>query len=135
GQPGDDGLRLSGELGPFALSARQADEYLVLLRVVVRLDHGSPRGLVDDGADAVDLRGVREPEDELRPALELDAVADAVEAHVGQAAEREEDAQGNEDLRLAEKIVMRVLQDLHGGPRCSGWRPGAGPGPTRRGSG
>jgi len=53
-------------------------------------------------------------QDQLRAAGELDAVADAARRDRGDAGQDEQRAQGDEVLRLAQEVEVRIVQDLHG---------------------
>jgi hypothetical protein len=112
----EDGLGARAQVRLVRARVGQADEDLVLGGVVVGLDGRAGRHLVHGRAHAVHFGPVLEARDELRAPGELHAVTDALRRDVGDPAQDEGGAQREQDLRLAEEVVVRVLQELHGGP-------------------
>ena len=108
-----DGLGLGGEVGVGATLVRQADEHLVLRRVVVGLDGGAGGHLVHRLSHLVHVRPALEARDDLGARGELHPVAHPVGRDVGHAGQDEGEADPHEDLGLAQELVVRVLQDLH----------------------
>ena len=86
---------------------------LFSLGVAVGLDHGARRDLPDGIADPVGVRRFLELQHELSPARELDAVAQVARPDPEDTRGDQQRGKGDEVLRLAQEVDVRVLDDLH----------------------